>query len=122
MKSSITNLQDIIPLFNSEGESLVVIRAGCWHILDEVHITNIAVSSNCRQKKIWRSSFLKDLLMIVMQQKNKIHYARSKSQQHCSNQFIYTKYGFSSFWNKRKGYYQDNNEDAIIMWTKNIFF
>jgi hypothetical protein len=33
----------------------------------------------------------------------------------------YTKYGFSSF-GTRKGYYQDNNEDALIMWTKNIFF
>ena len=34
---------------------------------------------------------------------------------------LYTKYGFSSF-GTRKGYYQDNNEDALIMWTKNIFF
>ena len=34
---------------------------------------------------------------------------------------LYSKYGFSSF-GTRKGYYQDNNEDALIMWTKNIFF
>ena len=34
---------------------------------------------------------------------------------------LYTKYGFSSF-GTRKGYYQNNNEDALIMWTKNIFF
>ena len=34
---------------------------------------------------------------------------------------LYSKYGFTSF-GTRKGYYQDNNEDAMIMWTKNIFF
>ena len=34
---------------------------------------------------------------------------------------LYTKYGFSSL-GTRKGYYQDNNEDALIMWTENIFY
>ena len=33
----------------------------------------------------------------------------------------YTKYGFNSL-GTRKGYYQDNNEDALIMWTENIFY
>ena len=33
---------------------------------------------------------------------------------------LLSKYGFSSF-GTRKKYYQDNNEDALIMWTKNIF-
>ena len=34
---------------------------------------------------------------------------------------LYEKYGFTSF-GLRKKYYQDNNEDALIMWTKNIFY
>ena len=34
---------------------------------------------------------------------------------------LYTKYGFNSL-GTRKGYYQDNNEDALIMWTENIFY
>ena len=34
---------------------------------------------------------------------------------------LYEKYGFKSF-GTRKGYYQDNNEDALIMWTENIFY
>ena len=33
---------------------------------------------------------------------------------------LYEKYGFKSL-GTRKGYYQDNNEDALIMWTENIF-
>ena len=34
---------------------------------------------------------------------------------------LYEKYGFKSL-GVRKGYYQDNNEDALIMWTENIFY
>ena len=34
---------------------------------------------------------------------------------------LYEKYGFKSF-GTRKGYYQDNNEDALIMWSENIFY
>ena len=33
---------------------------------------------------------------------------------------LYEKYGFKSL-GKRKNYYQNNNEDALIMWTNNIF-
>ena len=33
---------------------------------------------------------------------------------------LYSKYGFKSL-GTRKGYYQDNNEDALIMWTENIW-
>ena len=34
---------------------------------------------------------------------------------------LYEKYGFKSL-GTRKKYYQDNNEDALIMWTENIFY
>ena len=34
---------------------------------------------------------------------------------------LYEKYGFKSL-GTRKGYYQNNNEDALIMWTENIFW
>ena len=34
---------------------------------------------------------------------------------------LYEKYLFKSL-GQRKGYYQDNNEDALIMWTENIFW
>ena len=34
---------------------------------------------------------------------------------------LYEKYGFQSL-GTRKGYYQDNSEDALIMWTENIFY
>ena len=33
---------------------------------------------------------------------------------------LYEKFGFKSLGLRRK-YYQDNNEDALIMWSENIF-
>ena len=33
---------------------------------------------------------------------------------------LYRKYGFETI-GKRERYYQDNNEDALIMWTPNIY-
>ena len=34
--------------------------------------------------------------------------------------YLYEKFGFKSL-GVRKKYYQDNNEDALIMWSENIF-
>lgn len=93
--------------------------AGSWHILEEAHITTIAIAPEYRRKK-----FAQTLLKRVIDDcyAEKIKYITLEVR--VSNQAainLYTKYGFSSF-GTRKGYYQDNNEDGLIMWTKNIFF
>ena len=93
--------------------------AGCWHILEEAHITTIAIHPDYRRRKYGQallSKVIKDCYA------DKIKYITLEVR--VSNEAaisLYTKYGFSSF-GTRKGYYQDNNEDALIMWTKNIFF
>lgn len=91
---------------------------GTWHIVDEAHITTIAVHPDYRRQHIAECLIVKSL-------------------KDCYNKFIkyitlevrvsnipaiklYEKYGFKSL-GTRKGYYQDNNEDALIMWTENIF-
>lgn len=104
-------------LFNSEG--ILVGYAGSWHILDEAHITNIAISTDFRRRK-YGEALLKRIIDDCY--KEKIKYITLEVR--VSNTAainLYTKYGFSSF-GTRKGYYQNNNEDALIMWTKNIFF
>lgn len=104
-------------LFNSENE--LVAYAGCWHILEEAHITNIAVDVDHR-KKYYGQALLKRILDDCY--KNLIKYITLEvrvSNTPAIN--LYTKYGFTSF-GVRKKYYQDNNEDALIMWTKNIFY
>lgn len=93
--------------------------AGCWHILEEAHITTIAIKPEYRRKK-YAESLLKRIIDDCYLEKIKyITLEVRVSNTPAIN--LYTKYGFSSF-GTRKGYYQDNNEDALIMWTKNIFF
>ena len=93
--------------------------AGTWHILEEAHITTIAIAPEYR-KKHYGQVLLKKIIDDCY--KEKIKYITLEVR--VSNTAainLYSKYGFSSF-GTRKGYYQDNNEDALIMWTKNIFF
>lgn len=104
-------------LFNEKGE--LVAYAGTWHILEEAHITNIAVDKDHRRKG-YGEALLKYILDDCY--KEMIKYLTLEVR--VSNKAaigLYEKYGFRSF-GIRKKYYQDNNEDAMIMWTKNIFY
>lgn len=104
-------------LYTSDG--VLAGYAGCWHILEEAHITTIAISPEFRRRK-----FAEALLQRIINDcyKEKVKYITLEVR--VSNDAainLYSKYGFTSF-GTRKGYYQNNNEDALIMWTKNIFF
>lgn len=93
--------------------------AGCWQILDEAHITTIAIKPEFKRKKIGEA-LLKRILEDCY--KNEIKYITLEVR--VSNVpaiSLYEKYGFKSL-GSRKGYYQNNNEDALIMWTENIFW
>lgn len=100
-------------------ENNLVGYAGSWQILDEAHITTIAVKPEFQRKKIGEALLDKILANCY---KNEIKYitleVRASNTPAIS---LYEKYGFKSL-GTRKGYYQNNNEDALIMWTENIFW
>ena len=101
----------------STGET--VAYAGTWQIIDEGHITTIAVRKDYMRKHIGEAIIVKILEDCY---KEGIKYLTLEVR--VSNTAaigLYTKYGFNSL-GTRKGYYQDNNEDALIMWTENIFY
>lgn len=104
-------------VFNEKGE--LVAYAGCWQILEEAHITNIAVSPDYRRLHIGEA-LLSTIIDSCFQ--NMVKYitleVRVGNRAAIS---LYEKYMFKSL-GIRKGYYQDNNEDALIMWTENIFY
>jgi ribosomal-protein-alanine N-acetyltransferase len=97
-----------------EVDGEVVGYAGMWVILDEAHITNIAIHPDHRGKKIGEE------LMRRMMALGVAHGAeRMTLEVRVSNipaQKMYEKLGFVSH-GVRKGYYTDNNEDALIMWV-----
>ena len=93
--------------------------AGAWHIIDEGHITTIAVKKSHFRKHIGEAMIVRILEDCY---KEGVKYLTLEVR--VSNEpaiGLYTKYGFHSL-GTRKGYYQDNNEDALIMWTENIFY
>lgn len=93
--------------------------AGTWHIIDEGHITTIAVKN-----KYLRNHIGEKIIQAIIDDcyKNNIKYLTLEVRVSNTPAIkLYEKYGFQSL-GTRKGYYQDNNEDALIMWTENIFY
>ncbi|MCI1945439.1 ribosomal protein S18-alanine N-acetyltransferase [Clostridium luticellarii] len=97
--------------------NIVIGYAGIWCILDEGHITNIAIHPEYRG--IGAGSLLLETLIEIC----KIEFITSMTlevrKSNLIAQNLYKKYGFVQE-GIRKAYYADNKEDAIIMWKHNI--
>ena len=86
--------------------------AGAWVILDESHITNIAVREDARGRGIGKKLTV-DLLQVL----SNLGACYATLEVRVSNlraQNLYKSLGFISV-GKRKRYYEDNNEDAFLM-------
>lgn len=96
-------------------DNKVVGFVGTWIVLDESHITNIAVHPNYRKQGI-ASKLFKEFLDYC---KNKgcIAYTLEVRNSNKAAKALYEKYNFKQD-GIRKGYYEDNKEDAIIMWLR----
>jgi len=95
----------------------VVGYAGMWVILDEAHVTTIAVDPVHRRRRIGER-----LLVALIDEAMKRGARWVTLEVRKSNygaQTLYRKYGFKDI-GIRKGYYSDNREDAIVMWTGNL--
>jgi len=96
----------------AEKNGQVVGYAGAWIILDESHITNIAVAETEQGHGIGRK-----LTEALMQYISNLGAAYATLEVRVSNeraQSLYKSLGFVSV-GKRKRYYEDNNEDAFLM-------
>lgn len=101
----------------SPGEPRIVGAAGFWLMVDEVHITTIAVRGSHRGRG------LGELLLIhAVDLATELKAQLVTLEVRVSNevaQKLYEKYGFNKV-GVRKGYYSDNGEDALIMTTERI--
>jgi len=89
--------------------------AGFWKIIDEAHITNIAVHSDYR-----RRGYGKALVSALLDKAKELEIIAVTLEVRVSNSAaisLYESFGFVSS-GVRRGYYSDNNEDALIMWLK----
>ena len=91
---------------------------GAWLIFEEAHVTTIAVRNECKKQGIANRLML---ALIDKCYENMIKYITLEVRvSNIPALGLYTKWGFTDV-GVRKGYYQDNNEDALIMFTENIF-
>lgn len=91
----------------------IVGYAGIWLIMDEGHITNVAVIPEFRRKGIAKA--LIEVLINICESENIIAETLEVRASNEPAKNLYAQYGFKEA-GIRKGYYEDNHEDAIIMW------
>ncbi len=91
----------------------VIGYAGMWYILDEGHITNIAVHPLHRREGVGSKLLHSLLLTAIASSLMDVTLEVRRSNQAAIA--LYERYGFQVE-GVRKAYYADNGEDALIMW------
>lgn len=91
--------------------------AGMWLVIDEAHVTNVAVHPAFRGR-----GYGEQLMRALMREAAQYEIQGMTLEVRRGNliaQNLYTKLGFekSGF---RKGYYSDNHEDALVMWNQHL--
>ncbi len=101
-----------------DGET-VVGYAGMWHVINEGHITNVAVLHDYRRQGIG-DLFMEKLTEIALE-REMIGITLEVRMNNRAAQGLYHKYGFKPE-GIRKNYYADTKEDAVIMWKYFPFY
>ncbi|MGO5091555.1 ribosomal protein S18-alanine N-acetyltransferase [Clostridium sp. LCP25S3_F10] len=91
--------------------------AGMWLIIDECHITNIAVHPNYR--KLGVGNILMNEIIAICKEQNISGMTLEVRESNTPAKNLYYKYGFKDS-GIRKGYYADNNENALLMWKTDL--
>ncbi len=97
-----------------EHEGVIIGYCGVWIIVDEAHITNIAIDPKYRGLKLGEQ-----LLIHAIELARTLGGAKMTLEVRVSNhvaQGLYSKLGFQPG-GIRKQYYTDNQEDALVMWV-----
>lgn len=97
----------------AEYNDNVIAYAGLWQVLDEGHITNIAVDSNYRGKGIGYN--LASALLCEGKKRGINSFTLEVRKSNIAAINLYKKIGFNEE-GIRKNYYHKPIEDALIMW------
>ncbi|MBS4179608.1 ribosomal protein S18-alanine N-acetyltransferase [Lederbergia citrea] len=88
---------------------------GVWLVMDEAHITNIAILPEYRGRKLGESLLRK--MMSLAKEGGANTMTLEVRVSNTPARSLYQKLGFREG-GIRKNYYSDNQEDAIVMWVK----
>ncbi|KAF0816258.1 Ribosomal-protein-S18p-alanine acetyltransferase [Bacillus sp. ZZV12-4809] len=97
-----------------EEDNKVIGYCGAWIVVDEAHITNVALLPEYRGRKLGEA--LMRQLMELASEKGAITMTLEVRVSNFTAQSLYRKLGFQNG-AIRKNYYTDNQEDALVMWV-----
>jgi ribosomal-protein-alanine N-acetyltransferase len=103
--------------FTGRLDGKIVAYGGIWVILEDSHVTTIAVHPDQRGLKLGEEMLLKLLDEAIAQGASWITLEVRESNDVA--QKLYRKYGFTTV-STRRGYYSDNGENALVMWAGNL--
>ena len=102
-------------LVMDDGAGRVLAYAGMWFVLDEAHVCNVAVHPECRRMGYGRSIF--EALENLAKENSMAMMTLEVRRSNIAAQNLYHACGFLDV-GYRKRYYEDNKEDALIMYKE----
>jgi ribosomal-protein-alanine N-acetyltransferase len=99
------------------GTSIILGYGGFWLMYDEAHISTLAVRAEYRRQGLGEL-----MLVVLLEEARRLRALRVTLEVRVSNaaaQALYAKYSFEQV-GRRKAYYNDNREDALILTTPEL--
>ncbi|WP_017651564.1 ribosomal protein S18-alanine N-acetyltransferase [Fortiea contorta] len=108
---------DFLGLFSPLSSSQLLGMGCFWSILEEAHITILAIHPQYHRQGLGQA-----LLYSLLKTASDRGLERATLEVRVSNQpaiSLYQKFGFKTA-GRRRGYYQDNGEDALVLWLSDL--
>ncbi|GLI85098.1 ribosomal-protein-alanine acetyltransferase [Rossellomorea marisflavi] len=97
-----------------EDEGRIAGYCGVWMVVDEAHITNVAVLPSHRGKG-YGELLMRKIMEMAIESGARVMTLEARVS-NVPAQSLYRKLGFQNG-GIRKRYYSDNQEDALVMWV-----
>jgi [ribosomal protein S18]-alanine N-acetyltransferase len=95
----------------------IVAYGGIWVILEDSHVTTLAVDPECRGRRFGELVLLRLIDEAIA--RGAAWMTLEVRESNVVAQRLYRKYGFTTV-TMRSGYYSDDNESALIMWAGSL--
>ena len=111
------NTNKVAHYFVGRIDGQIVAYGGIWVILEDSHITTLAVDPAFRGRHLGEVMLLHLVDRAI--ERGAAWMTLEVRESNTSAQKLYRKYGFTTV-TMRRGYYSDDNESALVMWAGNL--